>query len=315
MKYRLFFYFFLISLYSFSQEKFSKEISLITDNDLYVSKTKDRYYTSGVFLKYRYLSKVKKENQEKRILEWQIGQEMYSPYKSVVTSIEQHDRPFAGYLYASFGINRVYKNYKAFNTTLQVGLIGPNSFAKELQSIIHNIYGFVDAVGWKHQIKGAFALNFNADYNTFLAKDASNHFDISWINSAKIGTVYTNISTGFYGRIGFKPLQSILNSIAFNNNLNNETTNFTREAESFIYIKPTLRYSQYDATLQGSFLNKNSDVTKELIPLIFHLELGFQVTLNRFSLGYAFHYHTNKSKGLRYNGNKYGTIGVNYLLH
>ena len=56
-------------------------------------------------------------------------------------------------------------------------------------------------------------------------------------------------------------------------------TNSFREIESFIYLKPMLRYALYDATIQGSFLNKKSLVTKELIPLVFELELGIKLLL------------------------------------
>ncbi len=76
-----------------------------------------------------------------------------------------------------------------------------------------------------------------------------------------------------------------------------------------------LRYALYDATIQGSFLNKNSPVTKELVPIVFNLEAGIRFTLNRFNFGYSYIYNTNKSKDLRYNrGNKYGSIALNYLL-
>ncbi|SDS08848.1 hypothetical protein SAMN05216503_1939 [Polaribacter sp. KT25b] len=316
MKYLLSFCFIIFSFCIFSQEKLSKEFSFITENDLYVSTRKDRYYTNGIFLSYRYLSKTKKENQEKRILEWQIGHEMFSPYKAIVQSINDHDRPFASYLFGSFGVNRVYKNAKIFNTSLQIGIIGPNAFGKELQDFIHNLYGFRKATGWQYQIKNAFGLNFNTEYSQFLVKDASNYYDVSWINSAKLGTVYTNISSGFFARIGFKPLAKMINSIAFKTNLNNENTNFKREIESFFYIKPMVRYAFYDATLQGSFLNKSSLVTKEVVPFVFNLEAGFKFTANKFNFCYAFHYSTNKSKELRYNnGNIYGTISVNYLMH
>jgi len=315
MKSLIFFCLFFLSFFIFSQEKFSREVSFITDNDLYVSTAKDRYYTSGFFLSYRYLSKTKKENQEKKIFEWLIGHEMYTPYKSIVKSINAHDRPFASYLYGSFGINRIYKKNTTLNTTLQIGIVGPNAFGEELQNFIHNIYGFKEAIGWKFQIKNAFGFNFNTNYNQFLVKDPSNHYDLSWINSVKIGTVYTNISSGFYARLGFKPLAKIINSIAFKTNLNDKNTNFERAIESFLYIKPLVRYALYDATIQGSFLKTTSEVTKELVPLVFHLEVGLKFTANRFHFGYIFHYNSNKSKNLRRdNGNKYGTISVNYLL-
>lgn len=298
-----------------SQEKFSKEISLITDNDLYVSTIRDRYYTSGIFLSYRYLSKKKNESLEKRILEWKIGHEMYTPNKATVTSISEHDRPFAGYLFGSFGINRIYKNNKILNTSIQIGSIGPNAYAEEIQEFIHDIYNFKKSVGWKYQIKNAFALNFKTEYLKTVLTTEKNNFDIAWVNDLNVGTVYTNISSGFYSRIGLKPLQKLVNSIAFNTSLNDETTNFNREVESFFYIKPTLQYALYDATLQGSFLNKTSPVTKEIIPLVFDIELGFRFTANRFNFGYVFIYNTNKSRNLRFNyGHKYGSIIINYLL-
>lgn len=315
MKYLLLFFLLFLSLNFFSQQKFSKEISLTTDNDLYVSAQRDRYYTSGIFLNYRYLAKNENEKLEKKIIEWQIVHKMYSPNKAIVPIIELHDRPFAAYLYGSFGIKKVYKENKILNTALQLGVIGPNAFGREIQDFIHDIYGFKKAIGWKHQIKSALGLNLDVAYTSFLTKNATNTFDIFWVNTAELGTIYTNISSGFNMRFGFIPLQKMINSIAFNTNLNDENTNYVREIESFFYIKPTLRYALYDATLQGSFLNKNSEVTKELIPLVFNIELGFKFTANRFNFGYIFNYNTSKSEGLRYTyGNKFGTIQVNYLL-
>ncbi|MBT6081413.1 MAG: DUF2219 family protein, partial [Polaribacter sp.] len=67
---------------------------------------------------------------------------------------------------------------------------------------------------------------------------------------------------------------------------------------------------------QGSFLNKKSPVTKEIVPLVFNTEIGLRFTINRLNFGYAFIYNTNKSKELRYsNGHKYGRVTFNYLLH
>jgi lipid A 3-O-deacylase len=315
MKKKLLFLFLFCVLGVYSQDKFSKEISFITENDVYTSTYDDRYYTNGMFLSFKYLSKEKNENLEKKIYTWEIGHEMYTPHKAITFDIKNHDRPFAGYLYSSFSINKIYKNSQSFKTTVQLGVIGSNAFSKELQDFIHDIYGFIKAVGWKHQIKNALALNFNAAFNKFLVKDASNHYDVSWINLGKVGTVYTNISSGFLARIGFKPLQSLANSIAYNTNINNENTSYFRAVESFIYIQPSVQYAFYDATLQGSFLNTNSEVTTELIPLIFSLEIGFKFTANRFNFGYTINYNTNKSENLRFdNGHKYGTIRFNYLL-
>lgn len=315
MKYIFGFCFGFITLITGAQQKFSREISLVTDNDLYVSTNRDRYYTSGIFIAYRHLAKIKKENLEKKIHEWQIGHKMYTPIKPIVQSISEHDRPFAAYLYGSFGIKRVYKTSKILSTSLQIGVVGPDAKGDEVQNFIHKFYGYREVVGWKHQIKNAIGLNFGTEYVHFLGNDKSNTLDASWVSSGNVGTVHTDISTGFNFRLSFLPLQGIKNSIAFNTNLNDVNTSYKREIESFFYFKPTLRYALYDATLQGSFLNTNSEVTKELIPFVFDMELGFKFTANRFNFGYVFNYNTSKSKGLRYNnGNNYGTIIINYLV-
>ncbi|WP_299062292.1 lipid A deacylase LpxR family protein [uncultured Polaribacter sp.] len=316
MKYIFLLFFFYITSITIAQEKFSKEITLVTDNDLYASVIRDRYYTSGFFLGYRYLTKKKGKNLEKRILEFKLNQEMYTPFRAVVRNVLNHDRPFAGYLYGSFGIKNIYKNHQILNTNIQIGVIGSNSYAEELQGFIHDIYGFEKAVGWKHQIKNAFALNFNAAYLKTILKSKEKRFDLTWHNNLNLGTVYTNISSGLQARIGFIPLQEIMNSIGFNTNLNNEQHKTFNESESFFYAKPMLRYALYDATLQGSFLTPKNSITKELKPVVFDVEVGIKCTLNRFNFGYAFMYNTSKSKDLRYNyGHKYGRITINYVLH
>jgi hypothetical protein len=316
MKYKFLLSLLFVPLFILSQEKYAKEFSFDNDNDLNVSVNRDRYYTNGMFLSFRHLTTPKNENIEKRIFEWQIGHEMFTPHKSIVKTINEHDRPFAGYLYGSFGINRAYKSNKIWNTSVQLGLVGPDAYAKELQEVIHNIYGFQESVGWKHQVKNAFAFNLSTTYIDQLFTNETNNFDISWVNDAKLGTVYTNISSGFYSRIGMKPLAKIINSTGFNTNLNDDTTSFKRQIESFFYIKPTVRYAFYDATLQGSFLNTSSEVTKELIPLVFNVEVGVRFTANRFNFGYVFNYNTSKSEGLRYTyGNKFGTIAIHYLFN
>lgn len=306
----------LSSLTSFSQRKYKKEFSFSNDNDLYISLSQDRYYTNGMFFTYRYLSNKTNKKVEKKIYELQLGHKMYTPFKATVQTHGEHDRPFASYLYGNFGINYFLKNNNILKTSLEIGVVGPASLGQELQDFIHDIYGFRKAIGWKYQIKNAFALNFNTSFTTPLFKDKSNYYDINWTNNASIGTVFTNMSSGFYGRIGLKPLQKLVNSIAFNSNLNDKNSKFNNEIESFIYIKPMVSYILYDATIQGSFLNTGSPITYSVMPFMFSTEIGIRFTANRFNLGYTIHYHTKKLKSIQVpSGNFYGSIQINYQFN
>ena len=118
MRVKIFLLFFFVTSSLISQQKFSKEFSLVTDNDLYVSTVKDQYYTNGLFLSYRYLFSHIGEL-SKKIFEIQLGHEIYTPYKSTVNSVLEHDRPFAGYLYANIGVIRAYKTQSILKTNFQ----------------------------------------------------------------------------------------------------------------------------------------------------------------------------------------------------
>lgn len=305
-----------LPLVTFAQKQFSKEFSFHSDNDLYISIKKDRYYTNGMFLSYRYLSSFPKQNMTKKIYELQIGQEMYTPHKATVDSKEEHDRPFAAHLFASFGINRFYKNNSSLKTTIILGTIGPNAFGQELQDFIHEQYGYKKAIGWNYQIANALSFNFNTTYLNHIAFNNSKTLDLTWTNQLRIGTTYTDLNTGLYARIGFKPLLSLFNTIAFQSNLNNTHHKTTNTPELFLFINPKLHYIIYDATIQGSFLNDNNPITYNVIPIKLTTQIGLQFTMNRCNFGYFINYHSKKVKNTKVaNTNFYGTFVLNYQFN
>lgn len=308
MKKYLFLTLFFSSLSLFCQQKLSKEISFVNDNDLYASKERDQYYSNGMFLSYRYLSKIDTKLL-KKIYELQVGHEIYTPYKSTVLSPLEHDRPFAAHLFGSFGVTRVYESEQILKTNLLLGVVGEDAMGRELQEFIHDIYNFRAPIGWRYQIRNMLSLNVDATYISAIDTSKDELLDINFISKARIGTVFNNISTGLMGRIGFKKLQPIANSIAFNTNLNNDTSGFVRMVESFLYYQIELSAIAYDATSQGSLFNDESPITFTPNFLRFDAEVGYRFTANRWNFGYAVHYRTNESPQVRNNrGHFYGRV-------
>ncbi len=315
MRIPFFLLFIFVSTSIFSQQKFSKEFSFITDNDLYVSGVKDQYYTNGIFMSYRYLSK-NPGKLSKKIYELQLGHEIYTPFKSTVLFISEHDRPFAAHLYGSLGIVRAYKNRSILKTNVLLGVLGEDALGKELQNFIHDIYNFRTPVGWRYQIRNTLSLNLDAEYIKSLGTNSTEHFDINFISKLRLGTIFNEGTVGFMGRIGFKQLQPIDNSIAFGTHLNNEDTSYTRGIESFLFYKTSLSLVLYDATIQGSLFNDDSPITFDPRSLRFDFQLGYQFTANKWHFGYVYHYHSNKLSNLRRDkGNDYGRIFINYLFN
>ena len=314
MRFLSFLFIISISFSGISQTSFSKEVSLLTDNDLYTSTYRDRYYTNGLFLTFRTLANNSNKKIAKKIHSFQIGHMMFTPIKATLPFASTHDRPFAGYLYVEHGQSRFYNSKNVLITNLQVGVIGPNAKGKGLQNFMHQIYNYPEAKGWKHEIHNAFAINLNSTFVKYFEKLSNSHFDLNSYNDLKIGTVFTSISSGLYSRFGFMKLQNSSNTVAFNSNLNNKSGQHF--PESFIYLKPMLNYVVYDATIQGSFLNTTSPVTFEVKPINFSLELGYKYYIKRFLYGYTFHFHTKKLKSLRASkSNTYGSIYIGYYFN
>jgi len=305
--------FFSFSFYGFTQNSYSKEFSLQSDNDLYTSIYRDRYYTNGLFLTFRTVAESDTTNLIKKIHQFQVGHMMFTPFKATLQFSSSHDRPFAGYLYGAYSLNRFYKSQNMFSTEIQLGVIGPRAKSQELQNFMHSIYNYPEATGWKYQIQNAMAVNLNAKYLKYFPKVSSSIFDVSSYNSLKIGTIFTSLSTGIYSRIGLKKLQKFSNSVAFNSNINKTSQSFS---ESFIFIKPMLTYAFYDATIQGSFLNETSPVTFSINSLYFSLKLGYRFYKNRFQYGYTYYFHTKKLKSVRVTKtNTYGSIYIGYYFN
>ena len=73
----------LTTALSFAQGK-TKEFGFISDNDLYTSSKNDMYYTNGLELFFRYLSKNENEKINKKITEFRVGQFIYNPRSRIV---------------------------------------------------------------------------------------------------------------------------------------------------------------------------------------------------------------------------------------
>lgn len=302
-------------VYCNAQQTYSSSFTILSDNDLYTSISRDRYYTNGLFLNYSYASNQENEKLEKKIHSLEIGQKMYTPFKANVPFASLHDRPFAAYLYGSYGFKNYYKDNKVLDVSCQVGVIGPSALGEEFMKIVHSLYGFDAATGWLYQIKEAFGFNLQGKFIQPLTKNDA-VFDLNWKSEVSLGTVFTDFSTGFLARIGLKPLLQNSKSVLNGGNIHKKGSKNLTTRETFFYINPAIRYAAYDATIQGSFLNKNSPITYELKPFVFTTEIGFWHTVNRYNFRYAFHYHTKKIENDAVdNTNTYGSIQINYLFN
>src|SRR6476469_1614945 len=128
---------------------YKKEFRVITDNDAYLLKRKDGYYTNGIFLQYNWASR----HAVKEVNTIEVGQRMYTSRTHFMKTLSEYDRPFAGYLYAKYQRTVFTKKDNAIRYRISLGTIGPNALAKELQTKYHRLISIYKTYGWDVQVQ------------------------------------------------------------------------------------------------------------------------------------------------------------------
>lgn len=160
--------------------------------------------------------------------------------------IQVGDRPFAAaFMLKGFAIGTDPLKKSRFTSSLSLGLIGPGAFGKEIQAGIHKATGNKEPLGWGNQIKNDVVLNYRVSYEKQLYSYRK-LFSFQSYTSAQVGTLFTNISTGFNTTIGL---------------IDSPFANDNKGFRMYFYAQPTVTLVGYDATLQGGVFNKDSPYT------------------------------------------------------
>lgn len=139
----------------------------------------------------------------KRIV-YSFGQSIFTPDDIRQKGLIPEDRPYAGWLYAGVGLVSVTGD-RLDNLELDIGMVGPASFAEDIQKNWHKWFGFQRPNGWDNQLKNELGILLSYErkwrrwvrFNALgLDGDVTPHFGVN------IGNVLTQSASGFTIRIG-----------------------------------------------------------------------------------------------------------------
>ncbi|GAA4331144.1 lipid A deacylase LpxR family protein [Mucilaginibacter gynuensis] len=301
-----------LSLTALHAQNFKSQIRITSDNDAYISRMKDRYYTNGASLKYTHAlnrDKITNPNLAKKIIEIEGGQQIFNPYSATLKKSRPIDRPFTGYLFAGGSMNWLYKNESAIKVSAQVGVIGPAALGKEVQSWFHSAFKLHEVKGWDYQLRNEPGLNARFDYQRLLYRNASKWFDVTVSPSALLGNTFTGAQAGLQLRFGL--LDKLFQSAATNSRLSFGGDRH-RKVELYVYLTPQLNYVAYDATIEGGmFRNNKGPITFGVQPFVYEQKMGVQFATSRWSATYAVSLRTKEVQS-RAAGSQYGSLSVGY---
>lgn len=141
--------------------------------------------------------------------EFSIGQNMYTPRDISQSALVKTDRPYAGWTYVSTAYHRKCRTEAMLSfmdtVEVQVGIVGPDSFAEETQKLIHEIRNLKRPNGWNHQLDNepGLAVVFERKWLCYpvcarkLGYSAISHM------GAALGNVHTYLNAGVEFRLGW----------------------------------------------------------------------------------------------------------------
>ena len=247
------------SMITLSRESF---LRISFDND--ILDYTDRFYTNGIRIEI--IAPGLRSNPLTRLLVpfrgngtnhygLAIVQNMYTPSTTKIGGILYGDRPYAAYLYVgSFKISSDPVSHYRQTSSIDLGIIGPNSYGEWVQRTFHNSVPTNDEpLGWEYQVQNDAVINYDVALEKGLVNEK--HIEVIATGSGCLGTLYTNLAAGVQFRGGLlNPYFSNL-GVARKSVL---TRQGLRRVQCFFFVKGTGRLVGYDATLQGGMFNHSS---------------------------------------------------------
>ena len=295
------------SLYGFSQygEIYTKEFSFKTENDAYLFKMNDAYYTNGFYIGQSF---VQTKNNSKRIHSFELGQKIFTPLKRASLTPADIDRAYCGYLFLNYGQTRFLKKESLIQFTGSLGIVGPASWGEGLQNTYHGWLNYAPFFGWKYQIENSLGIDLGATYaRTIAGNETMKLLPVAQLN---IGTTYTNAKLGAMMVLGAFEKNS--ESALWNARLSETAGTQKRNHELFAYWYPQLIVQGYNATIQGGMFNKGTTaITQELSPLQFQQTIGLCYAQGRFTTRLEWVYQSKETPA-QLKAQRYGVIQLGY---
>ena len=259
-----------------------------------------------------------------------IGQEMYTPRDIKVVAIQPQDRPYAGWLYVSFGLTTVdVVRARKLTSSLNVGMMGPASFAAQTQSTIHNWIGSPHPEGWQNQVQNALGLNYAVRFEARPFSQLHRAFDFIGLLEGNAGTVTNYVGGGFTLRIGqfnnyFQNAVGLYHPTAYIDKAENkrlysqvqqrrdlkktEKADYSptvavenlsnRKCQLYFFMRPVARIMLDNSFLQGGWRFRGGNPytlhTEDITHFYVNVEYGGVVSIKRFQVAYTQSFRTKE---------------------
>jgi lipid A 3-O-deacylase len=309
------------------------------ENDLFAGT--DREYTNGLKLSWasanlddyltdpclpqalkivnRHLRFVDKGDYAARNMVVSLGQAMFTPADRARTTLDPNDRPYAGWLYFGLAYNsRTPERMRTYE--LDLGMVGPQAYAKQAQDFIHDFRGIPRFMGWANQIPDEPGLQFTYEIKRRrLLETPKNlpNIDVIPHYGVTLGNVSDYLNAGAEFRAGYS-LPDDFGTSAIRPGGNNSAPLSTRDEAVGYAAKGVHVFASFDAraVLRNIFLDGNtfrSSPSVDKRPVVGDLALGLAWSWRRGKIAYA-HYLRTKEFYRQRSAQQFGSITFSWVF-
>ena len=290
----IFLIFFLIfnCFYLVAQNYFSIKV----DNDLFFGT--DRYYTSGIFLKFGNRLSIDSLKLNKKITtkHFTLGQKINTPSLRYTKDLKKIDYPYNGWLFIKYKKKTFYSNYKGYSIGFQIGTTGDDeSLSKPMQNLYHKYILDLPSLPWTSHQPQSFHFNFITEYYNGLKFNDN-------INLLSQSEFYLGSYESYFGtRLGFQ--FGRINHHAFYNN------SFLNPDKSIsFYLGNKIEYGFHRYAFSGSLFDNNSLFKYDYLRMIHKIEIGLLYNINNWQFTAIVNSKNKDFKIQRYNRHTYLTL-------
>lgn len=247
-----------------------------------------------------------------------LGQAMFTPRDKKATELIVNDRPYAGWTYLGFGFNTRSK-YRLDSYEVNLGVVGPWSYARQSQNTIHRVRGLDLFEGWKNQLDNEFGaqLVFERKYRTdFFGRNAyQNGFGADLIPhyGASLGNVATYANLGFEARFGWglpddfgtSPIRPAGDNSAPRSR--EGLRQFVREVGAHLFVSVDGRAIARNIFLDGNTIRDSHSVKKERF--VGDAAVGIAANFGAYKVGFVRVFRTREFQGQQ-TSPRYGSITI-----
>lgn len=264
----------------------SKYFRFHYDNDFF-TKNRDHYYTQGITLEY--VNPGLKNNPINKLLIKGKGSSMkygvsldyfgYTPTDILSADILYGDRPYASaFTIKSFVTTTNSKNNEVLSSAFLIGIIGPATLGKEVQTLIHRtIQNNRIPRGWQYQVKNDVIIN----YQVYVEKEllSFKNIQLNALAEGRAGTLNNKLSAGLSAMAGKSK-----------NIFDKEEPASSKKFQAYVFGQSYASLIGYDASLQGGMFNRNSPYTiasGDINRITLRTITGFAVNYKKLSFIYS----------------------------